>query len=159
MFTPVVVKVVSSHLNQWRICTFIFPSALFAMSSLSWALIWRPNPLTLHMGYCASHIFSVVAGDSRNEADTARPFWNLAEHPAQLTPPSGNLGSQWTHLPPMDCSCSSSMPLCFLRYVPHNLPFSAICALTRYCQLTFSSEGYFGIKWSLYCLTELFFFQ
>lgn len=128
------------------------------MSSLSWALIWRPNPLTLPHGLGASHIFSVVAGDSRAEADTTRPSWNLAEHPAQLTPPSGNLGSQ-CHLSPMAYSCSSSMPLCFPRYVPYSLPFSATCALTRYYKLTLSSEGCFGIKWSLYCLTELLFFQ
>lgn len=99
----------SQTLKPWKICTFIFPSALFAIRILSWVLIWRPNPLTYHMGYCTSHILSEVAVDSRTEADTARPSQNLAEHPAQLTPPSGSLGSQG-HLSPVDNSCRSSMP-------------------------------------------------
>ena len=60
------------------------------------------------MSYCTSRIVSVVAGDSRTEADAARSSWDLAEHPAQTTPSYGSLGSH-CHLPPMDYSCSSSL--------------------------------------------------
>lgn len=43
-------------LKPRKICTSIYPSALFAMSSLSWALIWRPNPLNLPHGLlCIPH--------------------------------------------------------------------------------------------------------